>query len=284
MTTRRNRRRSVTQVPAPTEPWGDIFEKTKMCKFHLLGICSKGAACPFAHESTEINPLPDLYKTKVCKTLINTGKCGDADCTYAHSKEEMRVADLPGRRGKARGPSGRQSECRPLSRAFGGCKGESRSTGMMSPRTLQQDNQASGLWQSTPAVSNAVHKGFAVATYFGSTSSHMPSSPSSYRQGWQGRLSCRSCPNGTADDTSPQTTLGHTEVGVADIQAQCHNGQDATHSGDEDAVVCADAGFKELFKSGAVAIKNTFLDFEPRPRLRMVQTASGRLDALAAEE
>lgn len=294
MTTRRTRRRSVTQVPAPTEPWGDIFVKTKMCRFHLLGICSKGASCPFAHENTEINPLPDLYKTKICKTLINTGKCGDADCAYAHNREELRVAELPGRRGKARGPSGRQSERRPLDGAPGGRKGESRSSAMIPPRTLQQDdeaggaNQAGGLWQSTQAVSymagiDAVHEEYAAATYSGSTSSHIPSSSPSYRQGWPGSFSCRSYPSSTSDETNPQVTLGHAEVGL--VVTQTHSGQDAPNARDEVAAVpCADASFKELLKAGAVAIKNTFLDFEPRPRLRMVQTASGRLDSLAAEE
>lgn len=274
MTTRRSRR-SVTQVPAPTDSWGDIFVKTKMCRFHLLGICSKGATCPFAHESTEINPLPDLHKTKLCKTLINTGKCGDPDCTYAHNKEELRVAALPGRRGKARGPSGRQSECRPL-------RG---SSSRMSPKTLRQDNkigdanQAGGRWPPTPLVSNmpgtdAVHGGLAVATYFTSTSSHAPTSASSYRQGWQESLTCRSYLSGTSNYTSPQVTLGQAEVGA--LETERHKGEDTTNLGD--------AGFKELLKSGAVAIKNTFLDFEPRPRLRTVQTASGRLDALAADE
>jgi len=29
--------------------------------------------------------------TKVCKTLINTGRCDDPDCKYAHSREEIRA-------------------------------------------------------------------------------------------------------------------------------------------------------------------------------------------------
>jgi len=66
-----------------------IFEKTKMCKFHILGLCVKGTECRFAHDRDELNALPDLYRTKLCKTLINTGNCEDRNCQYAHNKEEL---------------------------------------------------------------------------------------------------------------------------------------------------------------------------------------------------
>jgi hypothetical protein len=61
-----------------------------MCKFHLLGTCAKGSQCNFAHDPVEIQKLPDLRFTKVCKTLIETGQCKNRSCTYAHSKEEFR--------------------------------------------------------------------------------------------------------------------------------------------------------------------------------------------------
>ncbi|CAK0799089.1 unnamed protein product, partial [Prorocentrum cordatum] len=46
-----------------------VFEKTKMCKFHIMGICTKGDGCRFAHERTQLQTLPDLSCTKLCKTL-----------------------------------------------------------------------------------------------------------------------------------------------------------------------------------------------------------------------
>jgi hypothetical protein len=70
-----------------------VFGKTKLCKFYILGCCTKGKACCFAHDQSEMNPAPDLSRTKICKTLINTGICNDPDCTYAHNKEELR--DMP---------------------------------------------------------------------------------------------------------------------------------------------------------------------------------------------
>lgn len=67
------------------------FSKTKMCKFHLIGACSKGTSCPFAHTKVEMRPLPDLTCTKLCKALIDTGVCNNKHCTYAHNKVELRT-------------------------------------------------------------------------------------------------------------------------------------------------------------------------------------------------
>eukprot|EP00929_Paragymnodinium_shiwhaense_P000920 TRINITY_DN101113_c0_g1_i1.p1 TRINITY_DN101113_c0_g1~~TRINITY_DN101113_c0_g1_i1.p1 ORF type:complete len:358 (-),score=60.50 TRINITY_DN101113_c0_g1_i1:117-1190(-) len=79
--------RECETPPAPAVQ----FTKTKMCKFEALGICSKGSECPFAHGETELQPLPDLRCTKICKILIKTGACQDPTCTYAHTKEELRT-------------------------------------------------------------------------------------------------------------------------------------------------------------------------------------------------
>jgi hypothetical protein len=70
-----------------------VFGKTKLCKFFIMGCCTKGKDCCFAHAQTEMNPSPDLSRTKICKTLINTGTCTNPDCKYAHNKEELR--DMP---------------------------------------------------------------------------------------------------------------------------------------------------------------------------------------------
>lgn len=41
------------------------FQKTKMCKFHLLGVCTRGAQCSWAHSQDELKNLPDFYRTKL---------------------------------------------------------------------------------------------------------------------------------------------------------------------------------------------------------------------------
>lgn len=71
-----------------------IFSKTKMCKFHILGACTKGSSCKFAHQKEELQELPDLACTKLCKMLISTGSCDDPECRYAHNRTELK--EIPG--------------------------------------------------------------------------------------------------------------------------------------------------------------------------------------------
>jgi len=68
-----------------------IFTKTKMCRFNILGMCSRGEDCKFAHHREELNPLPDLSRTKLCKSLIFAGTCDDPACRYAHNADELRT-------------------------------------------------------------------------------------------------------------------------------------------------------------------------------------------------
>lgn len=68
------------------------FCKTKMCRFELMGMCTKGIECLFAHGVTELKALPDLRCTKLCKQHVETGECTNPVCTYAHSKAELRLA------------------------------------------------------------------------------------------------------------------------------------------------------------------------------------------------
>jgi len=66
------------------------FSKTKLCRFELLGMCTKGPSCPFAHDTMELRSLPDLRGSKLCKQYVSTGSCMIPSCTYAHSKAELK--------------------------------------------------------------------------------------------------------------------------------------------------------------------------------------------------
>jgi hypothetical protein len=68
------------------------YLKTKMCKFHILGICAKGENCTYAHERVEMKNIPDLSFTKMCQAQLTTG-CSDINCRYAHHKEQLRTPE-----------------------------------------------------------------------------------------------------------------------------------------------------------------------------------------------
>lgn len=80
-----------------------IFHNTKMCKFNLLGACTRGKSCIFAHTKAEMKPLPDLYRTKLCKSYMS-GACKEQDCMFralprraAHARGDEEVGTADGR-------------------------------------------------------------------------------------------------------------------------------------------------------------------------------------------
>ncbi|CAE8610737.1 unnamed protein product [Polarella glacialis] len=81
--------------PGASDPGGDhreAFMRTKLCKFDLLGICTRGQLCTFAHGWQSLRTEPDLYRTRLCSHYLRSGRCEDGDaCRYAHSSKELRA-------------------------------------------------------------------------------------------------------------------------------------------------------------------------------------------------
>lgn len=69
------------------------LRKTKFCMYHLQGVCQFGESCAFAHSCDELQRMPNLRKTRLCKSFA-TGNCKDPECAFAHSEEELRSTDL----------------------------------------------------------------------------------------------------------------------------------------------------------------------------------------------
>ena len=61
--------------------------------YHLQGVCQFGDDCAFAHGCDELQKMPNLRKTRLCKSFTS-GECNDAGCAFAHSEEELRSTDL----------------------------------------------------------------------------------------------------------------------------------------------------------------------------------------------
>jgi hypothetical protein len=67
------------------------FLKTRMCRFHADARCFKGADCSHAHSREELVRKPNLKKTSLCRHWSTTGSCEkDLKCPYAHGESELR--------------------------------------------------------------------------------------------------------------------------------------------------------------------------------------------------
>eukprot|EP00931_Biecheleriopsis_adriatica_P116385 TRINITY_DN92027_c0_g1_i1.p1 TRINITY_DN92027_c0_g1~~TRINITY_DN92027_c0_g1_i1.p1 ORF type:complete len:1460 (-),score=324.55 TRINITY_DN92027_c0_g1_i1:101-4480(-) len=72
----------------------DQFRKTKMCVFNKKNRCHIGPNCPFAHSKEELQPIPDLAKTKLCYNFFRR-RCNDPQCKFAHGSAELRSVWVP---------------------------------------------------------------------------------------------------------------------------------------------------------------------------------------------
>jgi len=112
--------------PDPPLPQAfDIFHRTKMCKFFIMGMCTRGESCQYAHSKDDLTPLPDLKCTKLCSELIQTGHCRDRSCSFAHTRQDLRIsATCRNRRHAlsnmkdAKGRYGAASECSTAASSF----------------------------------------------------------------------------------------------------------------------------------------------------------------------
>lgn len=96
----RTEKKSKKNAKAKLAPEGAIvrgvryegqFFKTKMCAFWEKGQCTRGADCKYAHGGKEMNVMPNLTKTSLCKELLATGTCTMENCLFAHQIEDLRA-------------------------------------------------------------------------------------------------------------------------------------------------------------------------------------------------
>jgi len=65
--------------------------KTKMCAFFERGKCAS-ANCRYAHSASELRLAPNLQKTKLCRAFLS-GECNNENCFFAHGETDLRVTE-----------------------------------------------------------------------------------------------------------------------------------------------------------------------------------------------
>ncbi|CAJ1376188.1 unnamed protein product [Effrenium voratum] len=240
------------------EPRSDIFSKTKMCKFKLIGVCIKGSSCMFAHTQDELKPTPDLFRTKICKTLINTGACQNPQCRYAHNKEELRTS-----MNRAKPTRGKQPNVEELAMEM-------------------QERPSHGLDSQVFPVPVAMPVGRVSTGWQGADDLSKPrAKASSTRRGRRGRgsKSERLTANGQERCALPdQPESSDSQPSTSTDRQETEKTESFDDTDDEWLYEPIDAQYPTYM------IKNTFLEFGPdaSPRgLKKVHTAAGRLEKMA---
>eukprot|EP01053_Blabericola_migrator_P013457 Blabericola_migrator_1__13456@NODE_96_length_14432_cov_203_974173_g86_i0_p3_GENE_NODE_96_length_14432_cov_203_974173_g86_i0NODE_96_length_14432_cov_203_974173_g86_i0_p3_ORF_typecomplete_len479_score86_22zfCCCH/PF00642_24/0_014zfCCCH/PF00642_24/1_5zfCCCH/PF00642_24/3e07zfCCCH_3/PF15663_5/4_3e06zfCCCH_3/PF15663_5/0_00097zfCCCH_4/PF18044_1/0_00091zfCCCH_4/PF18044_1/2_6e03zfCCCH_4/PF18044_1/0_00013zf_CCCH_4/PF18345_1/0_011zf_CCCH_4/PF18345_1/18zf_CCCH_4/PF18345_1/0_00089Torus/PF16131_5/1_1e04Torus/P len=101
---------SPTALLSSAPEWQSQFYRTKLCPFYVKDIpepnatqwgsnvgwaggeCVNGDHCRFAHSTSELRPLPDLRKTKLCSSYTKKVPCKNTKCPFAHSPKELRTS------------------------------------------------------------------------------------------------------------------------------------------------------------------------------------------------
>mmetsp|Transcript_35316 Transcript_35316/g.77183 ORF Transcript_35316/g.77183 Transcript_35316/m.77183 type:complete len:108 (-) Transcript_35316:476-799(-) len=81
----------------PDTPCGldNRFMRTKLCSFHAMGKCARGAKCTFAHAEEDVLEQPDLFRTHPCRDFFFNALCRRGDvCPFAHQPKDLRIAPL----------------------------------------------------------------------------------------------------------------------------------------------------------------------------------------------
>lgn len=71
------------------------FKRTALCRFNTMGKCKKGLECTYAHSRAELQEVPDLKKTSLCKDWVD-GACSLSadDCPFAHGEGDLKMTPM----------------------------------------------------------------------------------------------------------------------------------------------------------------------------------------------
>eukprot|EP00746_Dinoflagellata_sp_MGD_P078775 gnl/MRDRNA2_/MRDRNA2_31474_c0_seq1.p1 gnl/MRDRNA2_/MRDRNA2_31474_c0~~gnl/MRDRNA2_/MRDRNA2_31474_c0_seq1.p1 ORF type:complete len:475 (-),score=89.44 gnl/MRDRNA2_/MRDRNA2_31474_c0_seq1:174-1598(-) len=70
------------------------LQKTKLCRYHMKGLCKHGNDCRFAHGSSQLVQPPNLHKTRMCPDFLAGKQCTNPNCTFAHDESELKKVNI----------------------------------------------------------------------------------------------------------------------------------------------------------------------------------------------
>ena len=56
-----------------------VHKQTRLCRFFVVGACTRGEACAFAHGKEKLKQQPDFSKTRLCADFVELGSCMEGD-------------------------------------------------------------------------------------------------------------------------------------------------------------------------------------------------------------
>ena len=56
-----------------------VHQQTRLCKFFVMGKCTRGQSCAFAHGQDKLRQQPDFSKTRLCADFMELGSCAEGE-------------------------------------------------------------------------------------------------------------------------------------------------------------------------------------------------------------
>eukprot|EP00931_Biecheleriopsis_adriatica_P004132 TRINITY_DN105845_c0_g1_i1.p1 TRINITY_DN105845_c0_g1~~TRINITY_DN105845_c0_g1_i1.p1 ORF type:complete len:318 (+),score=55.12 TRINITY_DN105845_c0_g1_i1:136-954(+) len=235
------------------------FQRTKICRFHIVGACEKGSACHFAHSTKDVQDQPDFSKTRLCKAFMQTGSCEEGlMCRFAHGQEELRRRRSSAAVDSKPSVSNKSPACKTDKTGEKAAKSQ-KGNAKVSTATVVQSTASPAPSLKMDQSTLAMHNYQTILNHNQAQMAMMMHALRQYQALYTQAAMARVSPDHSSDATSPGTASDCSWSTCADSEAAHNFSPDDQHQVTSQNGEPCESG-ADLMKQHGLVVKNTFID------------------------